>query len=170
MNPSGTYLELKWESEKLVTSGDATLDESARTFVDYVVQYFGTTYTERISELERENASLLECASVLELLVGSIDAAQFEGLHEAIASEDAERMKDLLTRRILHHEHDAHAAVTTYLDTIQETLVPNIKKAYNVDFNNARNSVDVDALLEEVNYLRFLVKLEKKATWEYSRV
>jgi hypothetical protein len=55
--------------------------------------------------------ALLECASVLELLVGSIDAAQFEGLHDAIANEDAERMKDLLTRRILHHEHDARAAL-----------------------------------------------------------
>jgi hypothetical protein len=55
--------------------------------------------------------SLLECASVLELLVTSIDAAQFEGLHDAIANEDAERMKDLLTRRILHHEHDARAAL-----------------------------------------------------------
>ena len=32
--------------------------------------------------------ALLECASVLELLVGSIDAAQFEGLHDAIANED----------------------------------------------------------------------------------
>jgi hypothetical protein len=64
----------------------------------------------------------------------------------------------------------ARAAVTAYLDTIQETLVPNIEKAYNVDFNNARNTMDVDALLEELNYLRFLVKLEKKATWEYSRV
>jgi hypothetical protein len=58
MNPSGTYLELTWEGEKVVTRGDATLDESTRTFVDYVVQYFGTTYTERISELERENARL----------------------------------------------------------------------------------------------------------------
>jgi len=54
---------------------------------------------------------LLACASVLELLVGSIDAARFEGLHDAIANEDAERMKDLLTRRILHHEHDARSAL-----------------------------------------------------------
>ena len=61
--------------------------------------------------------ALLECASVLELLVGSIDAAQFEGLHDAIANEDAERMKDLLTRRILHHEHDARAA----LDALAQT-------------------------------------------------
>ena len=58
MNPSGTYLELTWEGEKVVTRGDATLDESARTFVDYVVQHFGTTYMERISELERENTKL----------------------------------------------------------------------------------------------------------------
>jgi len=55
--------------------------------------------------------ALLECAEALELLVTSIDAAQFEGLHDAIAGEDAERMKDLLTRRILHHEHDARAAL-----------------------------------------------------------
>jgi hypothetical protein len=54
---------------------------------------------------------------VLELLVGSIDAAHFEGLHDAIANEDAERMKDLLTRRILHHEHDARAALQALSQT-----------------------------------------------------
>ena len=64
----------------------------------------------------------------------------------------------------------ARAAVTAYLDTIQETLVPNIEEAYNAGFNNARNNVDVDALLEELNYLRFIVKAQKKANWEYLRV
>ncbi len=64
----------------------------------------------------------------------------------------------------------ARAAVAAYLNTIQETLVPNIEEAYNADFNNARNTMDVDALLEELNYLRFIVEAQKKADWEYSRV
>ena len=35
---------------------------------------------------------------------------------------------------------------------------------------NARLRADVDALLEELNYLRFIVKAQKKANWEYLRV
>lgn len=88
MNPNGTYLELKWDGEKLVTSGDAILDEAARTFVDYVIQCFDATSTERISELERLKNEVERLRA--ELVIGSFILRPHDADHVWIGRPDGE--------------------------------------------------------------------------------
>jgi hypothetical protein len=58
-----------------------------------------------------EIPKLLACAEALEEIIGSIDAAYIEGWAEALAEGDAERLRDLWQRRVMHHVPDGQAAL-----------------------------------------------------------
>jgi predicted nuclease with TOPRIM domain len=50
--------------------------------------------------------ALSDAEKVMSLVDGSFEAAEGEGLTEAIQNTQDERLKDLLCRRILHHRED----------------------------------------------------------------
>jgi hypothetical protein len=56
-------------------------------------------------------ARLERAEEALQLLVASVEAAEYEGLATAIEEQNGHLLADLLSRRILHHLPEARAAL-----------------------------------------------------------